>query len=599
MNIGDQTLEKLAQLFCCDSLCEREVDIQREVSAQNPDFVLLNIFKRISGASSILGVAQDNHLNCITSLDLVAFFKQNGKIIGERDCYLIVTLFDSNNDGRLSFSEIIEGLKIVEVKKQELVSQFDWSSLEAFRVIDEYSHGNINNDKVFLCQYDCFASVEEEDLSRLIRKYDKDSDRKWSFREFVGALSPKSQYSLKAKDLDKVNINGFVMPTQDEYEDADESAASKENLIPTSGPAFSKASKSTTAMSLYKGGYDAASMKSNNQYKSFTGDDGIFNMRHVDSEMEAPNRKQTNNSMQNQSQQPRSKTTYKVFGKDEIMNYPYLCDEQNAQNVQQETMLADKLKQINQTRNPNQQNTNSLIQQESFGDYRVQLIQAFIDMMQVEGNLERKRRELTLRTDFNLSDVFKLFNSVKNSRRGIDVDDLFYVLKEHIKLTLTKDEVFILFYKLDRDGDGFINYSELCGAFIPFQHEYAVLIQSRPAYYGEQTHPREYFSNETKDFLKRTIRGLVDCEVSIELIKQKIYQKLRLNCESAFQQIDRRGKGMVTIDDLRNYLKSGNVFAVEKELSLLFTRLDKDENGVITLPEFVAGISPFMNKNQQ
>ena len=53
---------------------------------------------------------------------------------------------------------------------------------------------------------------------------------------------------------------------------------------------------------------------------------------------------------------------------------------------------------------------------------------------------------------------------------------------------------------------------------------------------------------------------------------------------------------MVTIDDLRDYLKTGNVFAVEKELQLLFQRLDKDENGVVSLPEFVAGISPFNNK---
>lgn len=60
-----------------------------------------------------------------------------------------------------------------------------------------------------------------------------------------------------------------------------------------------------------------------------------------------------------------------------------------------------------------------------------------------------------------------MFNSVKNHRRGIDVDDLYYVLREYIKLTLTKDEVFILFYKLDRDGDGYINYTELCNAFIP------------------------------------------------------------------------------------------------------------------------------------
>lgn len=49
-------------------------------------------------------------------------------------------------------------------------------------------------------------------------------------------------------------------------------------------------------------------------------------------------------------------------------------------------------------------------------------------------------------------------------------------MREVIGLTLTKDEVFILFYKLDRDGDGFINYAELTAALTPRQQEYAVLI---------------------------------------------------------------------------------------------------------------------------
>lgn len=90
-----------------------------------------------------------------------------------------------------------------------------------------------------------------------------------------------------------------------------------------------------------------------------------------------------------------------------------------------------------------------------------------MDMMEVEGMQEQRKRELSLRSDFNLDDAFKLFNSVKNNRKGIDCDDLYYVLRGVIGLSLTKDEVFILFYKLDRDGDGFINYSELARAFIP------------------------------------------------------------------------------------------------------------------------------------
>ena len=75
----------------------------------------------------------------------------------------------------------------------------------------------------------------------------------------------------------------------------------------------------------------------------------------------------------------------------------------------------------------------TLIQKEDF-DGKLQLAQAFIDMMEVEGDLEKKRRELALRSDFNLTDAYKLFNSVKDSKRGIDCDDLYYVLREVIGL---------------------------------------------------------------------------------------------------------------------------------------------------------------------
>lgn len=41
---------------------------------------------------------------------------------------------------------------------------------------------------------------------------------------------------------------------------------------------------------------------------------------------------------------------------------------------------------------------------------------------------------------------------------------------------ITKDEVFIIFYKLDKDGDGFLNYSEVCDCFLPREAEYSVMI---------------------------------------------------------------------------------------------------------------------------
>lgn len=113
---------------------------------------------------------------------------------------------------------------------------------------------------------------------------------------------------------------------------------------------------------------------------------------------------------------------------------------------------------------------------------------------------------------------------MKANRRGFDADDLYYVLREFLKVgQLTKDEVFILFYKLDRDGDGFVTYGDMNRAFVPkSQHEYAILLESRGAYHGEHTNPREFFSPETRDLLRKTVRGIIDCEVSVELIKQRL-----------------------------------------------------------------------------
>jgi hypothetical protein len=75
-----------------------------------------------------------------------------------------------------------------------------------------------------------------------------------------------------------------------------------------------------------------------------------------------------------------------------------------------------------------------------------------------------------------------MFGGLKGGKRGIDCDDLYFTVIENLDLTVTKDEVFILFYKLDKDGDGLISYDEFSNCFMPRAHEYAVLLQSREAF---------------------------------------------------------------------------------------------------------------------
>ncbi len=87
--------------------------------------------------------------------------------------------------------------------------------------------------------------------------------------------------------------------------------------------------------------------------------------------------------------------------------------------------------------------------------------QAICDMAELEGQLEQKRRNLCLRSDFNMCDVYKLLVRLRMDKRGVDCDDLYYALVDNLGLTITKDEVFIIFYKLDKDGDGVLNFSEV------------------------------------------------------------------------------------------------------------------------------------------
>jgi len=77
-----------------------------------------------------------------------------------------------------------------------------------------------------------------------------------------------------------------------------------------------------------------------------------------------------------------------------------------------------------------------------------------------------------------------MFIQLKDNKRGVDCDDLYATVLHNLELIITKDEVFIIFYKLDKDGDGYLNLSEVRDCFMPKEVEYQSLIESRGGFYG-------------------------------------------------------------------------------------------------------------------
>ena len=93
----------------------------------------------------------------------------------------------------------IECLKRVETKKQQLVSQFDYSVLSIFRAIDKFAHGKINSDnlRLFLRQFECSKELNEADIAAWIARYDQDVDGGLGFTDLIIALQTLTNYQPK------------------------------------------------------------------------------------------------------------------------------------------------------------------------------------------------------------------------------------------------------------------------------------------------------------------------------------------------------------------------------------------------------------------
>ena len=70
--------------------------------------------------------------------------------------------------------------------------------------------------------------------------------------------------------------------------------------------------------------------------------------------------------------------------------------------------------------------------------------------------------------------------------------------------------------------------------------------------------------------------------------------KMSIKPEAAFNAMDTQSKGYLTLDDFRDFLKQCNMYPIEKNLSLLFERFDRDEDGVVAYDEFVTATTPFL-----
>jgi len=86
--------------------------------------------------------------------------------------------------------------------------------------------------------------------------------------------------------------------------------------------------------------------------------------------------------------------------------------------------------------------------------------QCLKDMCSIEEKLEQRRKEVAMRTDFNIPDSYRMFTQGKIGTPGVDCDDLYQTCANVLDSQITKDEMFIIFYRVDKDCDGYWCFDE-------------------------------------------------------------------------------------------------------------------------------------------
>jgi len=167
------------------------------------------------------------------------------------------------------------------------------------------------------------------------------------------------------------------------------------------------------------------------------------------------------------------------------------------------------------------------------------------------------QEELPSFTEEQMVHIRRVFRGIDSSGSGkIDIDELTDALKQ-LGIPCSSEEVFQLMEKIDQDHDGSITFSEFVNGIESWMMQ---SLSQNSAYPG----------------------------LSAEQI---------LEIQVIFNQVDRTGSGLLNGEGIEQILQELGTTLAQEELASLMAALDLDKDGMISLHEFLSGISRLQGHN--
>lgn len=219
-----------------------------------------------------------------------------------------------------------------------------------------------------------------------------------------------------------------------------------------------------------------------------------------------------------------------------------------------------------------------------------ELVQSLRDLIRIENEIEREKTSLALKSDFNLTDAFKIFD--QNYIGSASVADLRDGLAA-IGVFPTSEELDLFVTRYDTTGDRRINLREFSDAFLTLDSYYAGMVERRGSNHRYPLYRRDdCFLPDTQLEFRAVWRTHFKSEVAAETTRQRLQRMPYFNVFEAFNSLDMNDSGAITQDEFKRLIQSRGFYVSEKEATEIVEKMDKNKNGRVSFAEFREEIMP-------
>jgi len=173
-------------------------------------------------------------------------------------------------------------------------------------------------------------------------------------------------------------------------------------------------------------------------------------------------------------------------------------------------------------------------------------------LIQNENNIEREKTALSMKSDFNLADAFKIFDTNYNGqlssfelRNGLNA----------IGMYPTQEEIDLFITRYDTSGDRRLNMREFGDAFLPLDAYHSRNVEVRGSNHRYPSYRRDdCFYPHTADEFKQVWRTHFRSVISDEATRQRLQRSPYFNAYEAFNSLDQNDSGCISREEFKRLI---------------------------------------------